>query len=104
MYKRYYDGYARTKPDSGEIIIPETVVQKSVSATPGIPAEKAPETELAARSGKGGGLNLPWDTDDLILIGILLFLLFDKKDCSENDDNNMFLLLIVGFVLLSDIL
>ena len=44
------------------------------------------------------------ETDDLILIGILIFLLLDKKEGDADDDNNIFLILIIGFVLLSDII
>ena len=106
MYKRYYDGYAKVKNETGEIVIPQSI--NKASCSPDIASELAQsqcgETEISACGRKNSLLNLPCDADDLILIGILIFLLLDKKEGDADDDNNIFLILIIGFVLLSDII
>jgi len=102
VYRRYYDDYRRI-PDvksGGEIVVPQTIEKnenhKVQSATPN-------DIAIADTGCKKSGLNLPFELDDLILIGILLFLLFDKDDCKKDDNNDIFVLIIAGLILFSDI-
>lgn len=106
MYKRYYDGYGRVNDhkDKGEIIIPEAVEASSNDSAVGEIALTESDTGVAGCRDSKRLFSLPCDIDDIILIGILLFLLFDKDKDGDKDDNDIFMLLIVGFVLFSDIL
>ena len=101
MYRRYYDGYARIKPDkdSGEVIVPQSTVENL--------SEKEDKTSLASddvsitscTDNKRNSLfSGKFETDDLILIGLLIFLLTQ----SDNDDPT--LLIIIAFIFLGDFL
>jgi len=105
MYKRYYDGYARNymPKDKGEIIVPESLpVSSKEDIKPEITSSDC-EITTTSCDRKNSLLSLPCELDDIVLIGILLFLLFDKKK-DDDSDNDIFMLLIIGFVLFSDIL
>ena len=106
MYKRYYDGYQGNTvlKNQGEIVIPQTIGTENENCVKAELASPRPQPVAVADCGcKKGVLNLPFELDDLILIGILIFLLFDKDDCKKDDDNDIFMLLIVGLILFSDI-
>ncbi len=103
MYKRYYDGYGRVRKDidPGEIIVPkDTSVQTANGeVNPEENREFSDNVAITAvnnnlRSGLPG---LPFELDDLILIGILLFLLWDS------DNNDPVMLVIIAFLLLGDV-
>ncbi len=112
MYRRYYDSYgcANEKKDCGEIIIPEKLTKcdddpcksTQLEAKSCCEPEIKPCCEPETRCKKGSSL-LPFsiDTDDLILIGILIFLLLDKN--RDDDDDDSFIYIILGIILLSDI-
>lgn len=104
MYKRYYDGYQRPaeSKDRGEIIVPETLCDQK-EAAPQIASNDCGEIAVTGKGCKNLGLPFSLELDDLILIGILLFLLFDKNDCQKDDDNDIFMLLIIGLIIFSDI-
>ena len=104
MYKRYYDGYGRIRKDidRGELIVPKDTGLQNIE-------EENNEESVISSAGNGeisttgkndGGFlqGLPIELDDLILIGILLFLLYD----SDNTDPIM--LVIIAFLLLGDVL
>lgn len=101
MYRRYYDGYARVKPDKdeGEVIVPQNTKNTccdndtSVSIT-----SDTINTALCPDNKKGGLFSGSFETDDLILIGLLIFLLTQ----SDNDDPT--LLIIIAFIFLGDFL
>ena len=106
MYKRYYDGYPGNTAlkNQGEIIVPQTIESEQVNYVKSELATSQPQSvSVTDCACKKNVLNLPFELDDLILIGILIFLLFDKDDCKKDDDNDIFMLLIVGFILFSDI-
>ena len=93
MYQRYYDGYdiydeSNECNESNEIIPAEYSVLQSDDAAI---SSQAPEIALF-----GGGENIlgPLAIDDILLIGVLLFLLHE-----ECDDKLM--IIIIGFVLLA---
>lgn len=99
MYRRYYDGYAHAKPDSdtGEIIVPKSPTEDTYDNESKI--STADDTQMIEISSKRNGiLGMHLEIDDLILIGILLFLL------SDSDDNDPILLIVIGYLLLSEIL
>lgn len=102
MYTRYYDGYAKTKDDKGEIVIPQNINNAPENLP--MPKEENDEKEISITSAKTRTslFNGSVELDDLILIAVLIFLLTDKD--SADEDNNIFMLLIVGFILFSDIL
>lgn len=104
MYKRYYDSYgcANEKKDCGEIIIPEKLSKCDDNPCQCTEIEPKSCCEVETKCKKGSSL-LPFslDTDDLILIGILIFLLLDKN--KDDDDNDNFIYIILGIVILSDL-
>ena len=99
MYRRYYDGYgsARVKNDVGEIIVPKSNIQNTYEIQENSHCDK-PNNQIEISSKGKGFLGSSLDIDDLILIGVLLFLLYDS------DDNDPVLLIIIGYLLLSEIL
>ncbi len=99
MYKRYYDGYgsARVKNDAGEIIVPKSNSQNTYEIQENSHFDETDNQIEISSKGKGF-LGSSLDIDDLILIGVLLFLLYDS------DDNDPVLLIIIGYLLLSEIL
>ena len=99
MYRRYYDGYgsARAKNDGGEIIVPKTNIQNTYEIAENTHCDESNKVIEIASRGKGF-LGSSLDIDDLILIGVLLFLVYD---C---DDNDPVLLIIIGYLLLSEML
>jgi len=108
MYKRYYDGYTgqNMQKSQGEIIIPENLnSSNSNEAITSLTSEK-PQDDISICSNceNKGFLNLPCDIDDLILIGILLFVILgnNKDDCDNSND--IFTLIILGIIIFSDIL
>lgn len=104
MYKRYYDGYARPNipKDRGEIIVPESLSAPIEEIKPEI-TSVSEEISVSGQCNKNPIFSLPCDLDDIILIGILVFLLFDR-DKQGDDDNDIFMLLIIGFIVFADIL
>ena len=105
MYKRYYDGYhgSAALKNQGEIVVPESLETKEEKNESQLTCAETDSIAVSGETCKKGGLNLPFELDDLILIGILLFLLFDKDDCKKDDNNDIFLLIIVGVIIFSDI-
>ena len=106
MYKRYYDGYQNStnSKNCGEIVVPEAVNEaENHMEQANITSVCDNDIALSGTQCKKSGLNLPFELDDLILIGILLFLLFDKDDSKKDDDNDILTLLVIGFIVLSDI-
>ncbi|MBR5504808.1 MAG: hypothetical protein IKV73_00670 [Clostridia bacterium] len=99
MYRRYYDGYgsARVKNDVGEIIVPKSNMQNTYEIQENSHCDE-PNNQIEISSKGKGFLGSSLDIDDLILIGVLLFLLYDS------DDNDPVLLIIIGYLLLSEIL
>lgn len=96
MYKRYYDGYGsqRNNVDRGEIIVPEnshTYEDNEVKAE-----EKTGEIAIASKP--SGVLGSSLELDDLILIGLLIFLL------QGSDEADPILLIVIGYLLISEIL
>ena len=103
MYKRYYDGYGRIRKDidRGELIVPKDAQLQNIEE------ENNGESVISsvgngeistARKNSGGILQgLPIELDDLILIGLLLFLLHDS------DNNDPIMLVIIVFLILGDI-
>ncbi len=94
MYKRYYDGYGshRNNVDRGEIIVPEkshTYEDNEVKIE-----EKPCEIEIASKP--GGILGSSLELDDLILIGLLIFLL------QGSDETDPILLIVIGYLLISE--
>ena len=104
MYRRYYDGYrpAESK-DRGEIIVPRSVPLQKNEITPEITEAHTGDIAVTGSDCKNSILSLPFDIDDLILIGILLFLLMDRGNDNKDDDNDIFMLIIVGLIIFSDI-
>lgn len=105
MYRRYYDGYQRnTEPkDRGEIIVPKSVPLQKAEITPEITETHTSDITASGSECRNSFLSLPFEIDDLILIGILLFLLMDRGNDNKDDDNNIFMLIIVGLIIFSDI-
>ncbi len=94
MYKRYYDGYGsqRNNADRGEIIVPQkNPTYETFEA-------KNKEEEITVTAKQGGILGTKLELDDLILIGLLIFLL------QGNDETDPILLIVVGYILISEIL
>ncbi|MBR3933345.1 MAG: hypothetical protein IKJ68_05510 [Clostridia bacterium] len=106
MYKRYYDGYERSVPprNSGEVVVPQSLDADNENIATEITSVPKDSLPVSVAGNNSLLSSLPFELDDLILIGILLFLLFDKNDCKKDDDNDMFVLLIIGFIIFSDIL
>ena len=106
MYKRYYDGYQNNtvSRNRGEIVVPEAVNEiENNNTQTNITTVCDDDISLSGTQCRKNGLNLPFELDDLILIGILLFLLFDEDDCKKDDGNDILTLLVIGFIVLSDI-
>ncbi len=107
MYKRYYDGYGRVNnaADRGEIVIPQSLESErnEKEASSQITATNLQDDISECTACGKSFLNMPFEIDDIILIGILLFLLLDKDRDDCDDDNNLFILLIIGFIIFSDI-
>ena len=107
MYKRYYDGYGRNNNtrDRGEIVVPQSLPSPVEADENKVQITNLPQCEDTSECAKvqKSFLNLPFEIDDIILIGILLFLLFDKDKDDCDDDNNLFMLIIIGFIVFSDI-
>ena len=106
MYKRYYDGYTRSnvQTDCGEIIVPENLsgAKEEINLSANSAALPRGEIEVTSCNEKRTFLNLPCELDDIIIIGILLFVLLDRNN--DNDGNNdIFTLIILGVILFSDI-
>ncbi len=95
MYKRYYDSYGsqRGSVDRGEIIVPEKNLTYENNE---IKAEEANEIEIASK--RSGFLGTSLEIDDIILIGLLIFLL------QGNDETDPILLIVIGYLLISEIL
>ena len=108
MYKRYYDGYGTQNmpKTNGEIIVPENLASTvSKNITPSVQDEKSHnDIEISSCQEKRNFLNLPCEIDDLILIGILLFILLGNDNDDNNGGNDIFTLIIIGIILFSDIL
>lgn len=102
MYKRYYDGYGarKAKHDPGEIIIPksaeDTYSPPVSSEITNRPAECNGQIKTAGHEKNNNPFSFLGETDDLILIGLLLFLLWDA------DNSDPIMLIIVGFLLFGD--
>ncbi|MBO5743845.1 MAG: hypothetical protein J6R68_06150 [Clostridia bacterium] len=108
MYKRYYDGYGtqNMQKNGGEIIVPENLASTvSKSTSPQVQDEKPlDDISISACPEKRNILNLPCEIDDLILIGILLFILLGNDNNDNDNGSDIFTLIIIGIILFSDIL
>ena len=106
MYKRYYDGYERSAApkNNGEVVVPQSLNADNKDLNAEITATPADSVAVSVAGNNSLLSSIPFELDDLILIGILLFLIFDKSDCKKDDDNDIFVLLIIGFIIFSDIL
>ncbi len=108
MYKRYYDGYGtqNMQKTNGEIIVPENLPSTaSKNITQSVQDEKIHDNiEISSCREKRNFLNLPCEIDDLILIGILLFILLGNDNNDNDNGNDIFTLIIIGIILFSDIL
>ena len=108
MYKRYYDGYGpqNMQKTNGEIIVPENLAPASAKNTTGqIQEEKSiDDIAISGCREKRNILNLPCEIDDLILIGILLFIILGNDNGDNDNGNDIFTLIIIGIILFSDIL
>lgn len=108
MYKRYYDGYSGNNmpKNEGQIIIPESLASSNSNATAASIAEQKPQDDIAICSDckNRSFLNLPCDIDDLILIGILLFVILGNDKNDYDNSNDLFTLIILGIIIFSDIL
>ncbi|MBR5507534.1 MAG: hypothetical protein IKV88_05760 [Clostridia bacterium] len=98
MYRRYYDGYARINPenDSGEVIVP-----RSRSDTYQNNNEKCPvecESTQITSCQKNKSFLAGLETDDILLIGVLIFLLIN------GDGEDPLMPIIIGFILISELL
>lgn len=108
MYKRYYDGYSghNMQKSEGQIIIPENLNSSNSNEPIASLTSEKPQDDISICSSceNRGFLNLPCDIDDLILIGILLFVILgnDRDDCDNSND--IFTLIILGIIIFSDIL
>ena len=104
MYKRYYDGYGRVRKNAeqGELIVPkdtnEEVLCDEKSIDSKICSEDFAQISSVNKCRESIIPGLPVELDDLILIGILLFLLRDP------DNNDPVMLVIIAFLLLGDII
>lgn len=101
MYRRYYDGYRNVGGNeaAGEVIVPQTndTYREADKQTTAI-TSAGDSIEVQGKSGQKGVLGLDCELDDLILIGILLFLTWDK------DNVDPVMLVIIGFIFLSEFL
>lgn len=108
MYKRYYDGYGtqNTQKNSGEIIVPENLASATTkNIEPKVQNEKPlDDIAISGCREKRNILNLPCEIDDLILIGILLFIILGNDNNDNDSGNDIFTLIIIGIILFSDIL
>ena len=102
MYKRYYDGYARVRhdKDKGEVFVPQNTANTYKDTTCSVTNMNPEENncQCLQPQKKKGLFSGSFEIDDLILIGILIFLLSD----SDNDDP--ILPLIIGFLFLSELI
>ncbi len=105
MYRRYYDGYTRAQDNrpKGEIIVPHDIAESSQCDDKETAVAVTNNTALTACGTKSSVLPFSLEIDDIILIGILLFLLFDRDDNKDDDGNDIFILLIIGLILFADI-
>ena len=108
MYKRYYDGYGtqNTQKNSGEIIVPENLASETAKNTEPKVQDEKPLDDIAISTctEKRNILNLPCEIDDLILIGILLFIILGNDNNDNDNGNDIVTLIIIGIILFSDIL
>lgn len=106
MYKRYYDGYSgrNMARNDGEIVVPENI--SPAPETNSMPLQEQSmcnDISVTSSCDKKNFLNLPCDIDDLILIGILIFVLMGNSG-KDDDGNDILTLIILGIILFSDIL
>ena len=96
MYKRYYDGYGshRNTAGGGQIIVPE----KSADTYENKEEKKCTceDIEISKKADCVTGKSL--ELDDLILIGLLIFLL------KGSDETDPIMIIVIGYLLLSEIL
>lgn len=100
MYRRYYDGYGRVRNDndSGEIITPHINENNSSEYRDNNQIGITSNETSVCKNSESGFLGLNCELDDIILIGILLFLLWDTES------TDIVLLLIIGFIFLSELI
>lgn len=106
MYMRYYDGYPSDglSPSGGEAILPESAYneceqQNAVCNNIESPEEPAPAeqdcpAEVSAASFLPHGIFSSMQSDDIILIALLLILLTESKD-------DFIMPIVIGYLLLS---
>ena len=97
MYKRYYDGYAKVNPenDSGEVIVPHSrgdTYEKNGNNN----VTDCNSTQIAVQKNKTFLSGL--ESDDILLIGVLIFLLLN------GDGDDPLMPIIIGFILISELL
>ena len=96
MYKRYYDGYGsqRSNANSSQIIVPEQStdtyqIKEEIKICP---------TDTVINKSSDCAKEKSFELDDLILIGILIFLL------KGSDEADPILIIVIGYLLISEIL
>ncbi|MBE7049850.1 MAG: hypothetical protein E7394_03660 [Ruminococcaceae bacterium] len=100
MYRRYYDGYARVNPenDSGEVFVPHARGDTYADNHETNNVSKNESSEITAYGQKNKSLLAGLEADDLILIGVLIFLLLN------GDGEDPLMPIIIGFILISELL
>ncbi len=107
MYKRYYDGYSgrNVSRNDGEIVVPENIsTAPETNSLPLLEQDVCNDISVTSSCDKKNFLNLPCDIDDLILIGILIFVLMGNSKGDDDGGNDILSLIILGIILFSDIL
>ncbi len=90
--------------NDGEIVVPENISPAPETNSQHLSEQNiCSDISVTSSCDKKNFLNLPCDIDDLILIGILIFVLMGN---SKDDDggNDILTLIILGIILFSDIL
>ncbi|MBQ4528579.1 MAG: hypothetical protein II998_10980 [Clostridia bacterium] len=102
MYRRYYDGYARVRNDKepGEVFVPQSTANTYKNDKCELEKNNSDNCCIECNDNpkKKSLFSKSFELDDLILIGVLIFILSD----SDNDDQ--ILPLIIGFVFLSGLI
>ncbi len=98
MYRRYYDGFPRNSgfQNSGEIIVPEST--NEITYEPDKNNSEGKNDEISITSFSNSFPFKNFELDDIILIGVLIFLLADS------DDKDPITLIIIGYLLLCELL
>ena len=103
MYKRYYDGYGRVRreADQGEVIVPHSPDDEQCHNEDRA-VQLSPHSnecgDIAISGCRGGNSLFGLELDDLILVGVLIFLLMN------NDGDDPLMPIIIGIILIGELL